>query len=261
VHGIAAIAMIESLVPAAGPVLGAALLLSLDWRGLFWILAALSVMALPFIVRVTPTELPGMDRTVDASYGRILANRKYRRLAISHALSFGGLLCFVASAPQLVINALGLTVNAFAALQVMSVTTFMVVASQAGRIAQRLGAARAIQLGAWIQVVLASVLLLAALFINVPFAAIAVFWCGFCGGLAVRGPATFSEALAVPPAQMGRAAAMLVLAMLLASALSTQLVAPFMAGRSIVPLATTMLVQVVISLALVIRYPIEHVTP
>ena len=259
VHGIAAIAMIESFVPAAGPVLGAALLLSMEWRGLFWILAALSALALPFIMRVTPRELPGMDRAVNASYGRILANSKYRRLVLSQALSFGGLLCFVASAPQLMVNALGLTVNAFAALQVMSVTTFIIVASQAGRITQRLGAARAIQLGAWLQVALAGALLLAALFIDMPFAAIAVFWCGFCGALAVRGPATFSEALAVPPAQMGRAAAMLVLAMLLASALSTQLVAPFMAGRSVVPLALTVLVQVVISLALVIRYPMVRI--
>src|SRR5262249_55539832 len=40
VRGIAAISMVEALVPAAGPVLGAALLVSLSWRGTFWILAA-----------------------------------------------------------------------------------------------------------------------------------------------------------------------------------------------------------------------------
>jgi len=260
VRGIAAIAMIESLVPAAGPVLGAALLLSMEWRGLFWILAALSLLALPFIVRVTPAELPGMDHSVDARYRRILANAKYRRLTISHALCFGGLLSFVASAPQLMINALGLSVSAFAWLQVMGVAMFIVMASQAGRISQRLGASRAVQLGAWLQVALSSVFLLAVIFMRVPFAGVAVFWCGFCGALAVRGPATFSEALALPPAQMGRASAMLVLAMLLTSAVSTQLVAPFMNRHSLTPLAFTVWLQVVISLALVVRYP-TNATP
>jgi DHA1 family bicyclomycin/chloramphenicol resistance-like MFS transporter len=255
VHGIAAISMIEALVPAAGPVVGAALLLGMEWRGLFWILAVLSVAALPFIVRVTPLQLPGLDRTLDASYGRILACRKYRRLTLSHALCFGALLSFVASAPQLMVNALGLTVAAFAALQVMGVASFMAVASQSGRISQHLGPARAIQLGGWIQLVLTSVLLVAALLVHVPFAGVAVFWCGFCGALAVRGPPAVSEALALPPAQMGRASAMLVLAMLLTSALSTQLVAPFMDGNSLVPLAVTVLIQVALSLALVLRYP------
>ncbi len=255
VRGIAAISMIEAMVPAAGPVLGAALLLSVDWRGLFWIVAIMSVVALPLIVRVTPVELPGLDHSVDASYRRILANRKYRRLALSHALCVGGLLTFVASAPQLVVNALGLQVSAFATLQVLGVATFMVMASQSGRISHRIGPARAVQLGATLQVVLCVGLLLSALLLPVSFAGVAVFWCGFCGSLAIRGPSAFSEALALPPSQMGRASAMLVLALLLASALGTQLVAPFMDGQSIVPLAVAVLVQVVISLLLVIPYP------
>ena len=255
VRGIAAISMIESLVPAAGPVLGAALLPSIDWRGLFWILAVLGVLALPFIVRVTPVALPGLDHAVDASYRRIIANRKYRRLALSHALSLGGLLSFVASAPQLMVNALALPISAFAALQVMGVTAFMIMASQSGRISQQLGAARAVLLGAWLQVVLCAALLLAGVWAKVSFVGIVVFWCGYCGAMAVRGPVAFSEALALPPSQMGRASAMLVLALLLSSALSTQLVAPFMDGRSVVPLAATVLVQVVLSLVLVIPYP------
>src|SRR6185436_5259869 len=36
VRGIAAISMVEAIVPAAGPVLGALLLRLTDWRGTFW---------------------------------------------------------------------------------------------------------------------------------------------------------------------------------------------------------------------------------
>src|SRR6185295_16243740 len=87
------------------------------------------------------------------------------------------------------------------------------------------------------------------------FAAVAVFWCAFTSVLAVRGPAAFSEALALPPVQMGRASAMLMLAILAAGALGTQAVAPFMSAASALPLAVAMLLLCGLSLALVLPYP------
>ncbi len=54
VRGIAAISMVEALVPAAGPVLGAALLVYLSWRGTFWILAGAALVVLPIVARITP---------------------------------------------------------------------------------------------------------------------------------------------------------------------------------------------------------------
>jgi hypothetical protein len=71
----------------------------------------------------------------------------------------------------------------------------------------------------------------------------------------VRGPAAFSEALRVPPAQMGRASAMMVLLLLVAGAAGIQGVAPFLAGASVAPLAGAMLAKTVASLALVLPYP------
>jgi energy-converting hydrogenase Eha subunit H len=54
---------------------------------------------------------------------------------------------------------------------------------------------------------------------------------------------------------MGRASAMMVLLLLLAGAVGTQGVAPFMAGSSAAPLAGTLLAMNVVSLALVMPYP------
>lgn len=255
VRGIAIISMVEAIVPAAGPVVGTALLAYTDWRGTFWVLSAVTLLMLPFVIRVTPRELPGLDRSVNAAYSAIIANRKYLRLALSHALSFGALITFVASAPLLMVNALGLDAPAFAALQVLGVATFIAMASQAGRISKRLGVARSIQLGAWAQALLCASMLLLGLVVNVSFAAIATFWCAFCAALAIRGPASFSEILAVPPAQMGRASAMLILAVLFAAALGTQLAAPFMGGQSAAPLLLVMLSACTLSLMLVIPYP------
>lgn len=255
VRGVATISMVEAIVPAAGPLFGAALLAHTDWRGTFWVLSALTLLVLPFAVRATPRALPGMDRSVNASYLTIIANRKFRKLALSHACSFGALIIFVSSAPQLVVHALGLGAAAFAGLQLIGVASFIVMASQAGRISKRLGTAGAIRLGATLHAVLCAVMLLLGLLAPPSFIVVALFWCAFCGALAVRGPATFSEVLALPPAQMGRASALLTLTVLLAGALGTQLAAPFMAGQSMTPLMTVMLFACVASLALLFPYP------
>lgn len=258
VRGLAAVGMVESIVPAAGPLLGAALLVHLDWRGLFWSLAGVSALVLPFAVRSTPRELPGMDKTVAAGYAAILRQPKYLRVGLSQALTMGALLTFVSSAPQLVVHALELEVAAFATLQLLSVATFMLVASQSGRVSQRWGAPAALQAGAWAQVALCIAFLAASFTMQPQFWWLALFWCGFCGALAIRGPAAMSEALRLPPAQMGRASAMLVLAMLLAGALGTQLVAPFMSQRSPAALAACMLVFCALSLLAVIPYPAQR---
>lgn len=257
VRGIAAISMVEAIVPAAGPVLGALLLHVMDWRGTFWVLAVLALGVLPWVVKIAPRRLPGLDLAHDAGYLGILRNRRFLRLAGSHALCIGALLSFLASAPQLLQNSLGLGSAAFATLQVLGVGTFMLGASQSGRWAARLGHARVVQWGSAIQVI-ACVLALGAalLWQQLPFAAIAAYWVCFCGALAIRGPATFGDALALPPAQMGRAAALLVLALLAAGAIGTQLVAPFLdQAGSAVPLFGGLLLMLLASAALVRRYP------
>lgn len=257
VRGIAAISMVEAIVPAAGPVIGAVMLRVVDWRGTFWVLAGLALLVLPWVVKIAPRRLPGLDMKHDAGYGAIFRNRSYLRLAGSHALCIGALLTFLASAPQLLHNTLGLGSAAFAMLQVLGVSAFMLGATQSGRLAAKLGHARVVQWGNAVQLVACGLALVGALVAQqLPFAAIAAYWVCFCGGLAIRGPATFGDALAVPPAQMGRATAMLILALLAAGAVGTQLVAPFMGhADSAAPLFASVLLMLMASAALVWPYP------
>lgn len=261
VRGLAAIAMIESIVPAAGPVLGTLLLTVMDWRGTFWVLAALTLLVLPFVVRITPPQLPGLDLRVRARYRDILGNGRFTRLALSHALCFGALLTFVASAPQLLHQVLGLPGSHFALLQVLGVLSFMAAASQSGRISQRLGPLRAVRLGGALHLGLCGGLLALSLVGPPPFAVVALFWTGFTAAMAVRGPPAFGLALQVPPAQMGRASAMLVLLLLLAGAAGTQGVAPFLSGGSAAPLAAALLLMNLASVALVWRARPDEAAP
>lgn len=249
VRGLAAISMVEAIIPAAGPILGALLLAHADWPATFWVLAIVTAMVMPFALRATPHELPGLDRSVVSTYRSILSNKVFLRLSLAHALSMGALLMFVASAPQLMSRA------EFAALQFVGVAAFVLFASQAGRITKWLGAPRSIQVGAVVQVVLCLVLLLASHTSKVPFWMLCAFWWFFCGGLAVRGPAAFSEALDLPAAQLGRASALMVLGILSSGAVGTQLVAPSLAGESATGLFLGGVTACAISLLLVIRYP------
>ena len=168
VKGIAAISMVEAIVPAAGPVLGALLLKVIDWRGLFWIVAGIALAVLPFVVRIAPRQLPGLGLAARSGWRDILRNRRFVRIALSHALCIGALLMFVASAPQLMANALHLPPSAFATLQVVGVSAFIVMASQSGRIARRLGNGGAVHVGAWIQLGLCSTLLVGAATTTLP---------------------------------------------------------------------------------------------
>lgn len=257
VRGIAAISMVEAIVPAAAPVLGALLLRVTDWRGTFWVLMGLSLLVLPWVVKIAPRRLPGLDMAHHASYLAIARNPRFLRLALSHALCIGALLTFLASSPQLLQHTLGLGSDAFAMQQVIGVSAFMLFAAQSGRLAARLGHARAVWLGNAVQVGACVLALVAALVLGaLPYAVLLAYWFCFCGALAIRGPATFGDALALPPAQMGRATAMLILALLAAGALGTQVVAPFMGhADSTVPLFGSVLLMLLASAALVWRYP------
>lgn len=257
VRGIAAISMVEAIVPAAGPVLGALMLPLIGWRGTFWLLASLALLVLPWVVRIAPRRLPGLDSSHDAGWLGLLRNRSYLRLAASHALCIGALLTFLASAPQLLLHSLGQGTAAFAVLQVLGVGSFMLGATQSGRLAARFGHARVVQWGSGAQLLACGLALGVTLaWGRPPYAVVLAYWMSFCGALAVRGPATFGDALAVPPAQMGRGTALLVLALLAAGSIGTQAVAPFM-GRtdSAAPLFASVLLMLAASAALVWRYP------
>lgn len=255
VRGIAAIAMVEAIVPAAGPVAGSAVLLVADWRGTFWAIALLTLVAMPFAIPASPRRLPGHDSTAPSGYRHLLRDGRYLRIALCHALGFGALITFVASAPQFLLQAFDGGPGDFALLQVLGVGAFILVASRAGRISDAIGAPRAIQAGAWLHLALCLGFLALATSGALDFVGTVVFWMAFCAVLGMRGPAAFSEALAVGPLQMGRASALLVLALLAAGAAGTQAAALFLEPQGVAAVAAVMVVLTAASAALVARFP------
>lgn len=255
VRGMAAISMIEAIIPAAGPVLGTALLLVTDWRSTFAIIGAVALLSMPFALNATPRQLPHHDDSAPSGYLALLGNARYLRLALSHSLCFAALLCFVGSGPQVLQAVMQWGDGAFATAQVCGVAAFIAVASQSGRISARLGPVRAVRVGAVVHVLLCAGFWWAWQDGPLAFGWVLAFWVVFCGTLGVRGPAAFSEALRVPMVQMGRASALMVLMLLVSSAAATQGVAPFLQQAGLEAVLVTMLALSAASLLLVLKLP------
>jgi MFS family permease len=258
VRGIAAISMIEAIVPAAAPVLGTALLVVADWRWTFALIGLVGLLALPFALRASPPAQPPSDTPVRTGYGVLLRSPRFVRLALAHALAFAALVSFVASAPQVLPGLSSLGNRAFALTQVCGVSAFILAASQAGRIGRALGTPGAVRLGALLHGLLCSALLAAWALERLSFAGVLGFWMAFCATLGLRGPPAFSDALAVPPPQMGRASALMVLTLLAAGAAVTQATALFLARWQLGAVAAGMALAAWASFALVARYPARN---
>ncbi|SFF54633.1 Predicted arabinose efflux permease, MFS family [Duganella sp. CF458] len=233
VKALAMVAMAESTVPALGPVAGAAIVLYADWRTTFWLIAAMSLLLLPLVARIVgrAAQLPPAASHARRGYAPLLRNRRYLRYALSYAVMFGALLMYVASAPVLVTHTLGLGIEAFAILQMCGVLAFMVGASAAVRMVQRLGQLWLMRTGTLLQCLAGAGLMgmaLAGLVGTRGLVALAVLAALFCAGLGLRGPATMGGALHAAGEDAGKGAGLLMFFAFACVAGATQLVAPFL---------------------------------
>ena len=234
VKALAMVAMAESTIPAIGPVAGAAIVLYADWRTTFWLIAAMSLLLLPLVARIVgQAPAPAAIRPAPApgGYAPLLRNRHYMRYALSYAVMFGALLMYVASAPVIVTQALGLGIEAFAILQICGVLAFMAGATAAVKLVKRLGQRWLMRSGTLLQFVAGAGLMgmgLAGLAGTRGLAALAVLAALFCCGLGLRGAATMGGALQAAGEDAGKGAGLLMFLSFACVAGATQLVAPFL---------------------------------
>lgn len=235
VKALAVVAMVESTIPALGPVIGTAIVLQAGWRSTFWLIAVLALLLLPLVARIigaAPTPAADAGHAAATSgYLPLLRNGRYMRYALSYAAMFGALLMYVASAPVLVTHALGLGIEAFAALQMFGVLAFMAGAAFAVRAVKRLGEQWLMRSGMLLQY-LAGAGLVAIALAGLAGAngqlALSLTAALFCGGLGLRGAATMGGALQAAGASAGKGAGLLMFMSFAAVACATQLVAPFL---------------------------------
>lgn len=158
-HGAAAqrvmarVMLLFAIAPAVAPVLGGALHDLFGWRSVFLFLALLAFLLLVMIHFVTGETLARDKRhsihpvAVGRAYIRVLRSGRFIALVSAFALMFGAFFLYVAGAPTVIYDFLGLGVNDFWVLFIPSVGAIMLGSQLSGRLAGRLSPAATVTTG------------------------------------------------------------------------------------------------------------------
>lgn len=147
------VSMIFSIAPAIAPIIGGWLLGWGNWPLIFWFLVAFSTVLLVVAMLWLPETHPPQARlelrpvALARDYWQIARNPRFLRLAGAGALSFGGLFLYIASAPAVIIDLLGMGERDFAWLFVPTIAGMSLGAWVSGRSAGRISGERAIAIG------------------------------------------------------------------------------------------------------------------
>ena len=145
--------LLFAIAPALAPVIGGLLQQWFDWRAVFWFLAGLGLL-LVALLSVGSSETHPRERrqsihplVVGRAYASALVSPRFMGLAFTFALRFGGFFLYVAGAPHIIYDHLGLGVNDFWVLFVPIVGGVMLGSYLAGRMAGLVTPERTVGIG------------------------------------------------------------------------------------------------------------------
>ena len=207
------VTLLFAVAPAIAPVLGAWLHDHLGWRSVFWFLTVFGALLVVMTVFIEETLAREQRRSfhpvsVFRVYASTLLHKQFPAMTLSLSFGFAGAFLYIAGAPSVIYDFLGLGTDDFGLQFIPMVAGLMTGAFVSSRMAHRLPPARVVLIG-FIIMVLAVVLnliqlsLLEAAVVNVigPLV-IYVF------GLAIMMPAVTILALDCFPRNRGAAASM-----------------------------------------------------
>ncbi|MDX2429071.1 MAG: multidrug effflux MFS transporter [Xanthomonadales bacterium] len=205
--------MLFALAPALAPVLGGWLHDHFGWRSVFWFLSIFGslLLLMGFFVSETLHNYQRRSihpRSVMRVYIGALLHKRFPALILCLSLSFGGLFLYIAGAPTVIYNFLGLGSEDFGWLFIPIVSGLILGASISSRLAHRWPAQKTISAGLLVMMV-ATVLNLAS--VNIATAGIFTVvgpLVLYVTGLSVMMPAITVLALDCLPTHRGTAASM-----------------------------------------------------
>lgn len=147
------VSMIFSIAPALAPIVGGWILGFADWRAIFWFLVAFSVLLYLLVYHLLPETHPPEHRLplraapLLGNYLAMLRHRRFLWLVVVSTLNFAALFLYIASAPVVVVQHLGLGEQDFGWFFVPVIAGMLLGAWVTGRAAGRHGARRMLSLG------------------------------------------------------------------------------------------------------------------
>ena len=147
------VTMIFSVSPAIAPIVGGVVVTYLDWRSIFLLLFAFALLLLWLCQRQLPETLAAEKRqsfnptSLWRNYRQIFVSPLFQLKAGAIACNFSGLFLYVASAPAIITQHLGLGSNDFSWMFVPSVAGIFLGALAANRMAGRARAGHQVLIG------------------------------------------------------------------------------------------------------------------
>ena len=159
--------LLFALAPAVAPVLGGWLHEQFGWRSVFWFLGAFGSLLILMGLFIKETLVDEHRRSIHPAavirvYISALLHKRFPALVLSLSLSFAGLFLYIAGAPTVIYDFLGLGTEDFGWLFIPIVGGLMLGASISSRLAHRWPAQRTISLGFLVMVLATVINILAA---------------------------------------------------------------------------------------------------
>ena len=205
--------MLFALAPAVAPILGSWLHDQFGWRSVFWFLSIFGSMLVLMGFFIKETLVDEHRRSIHPSavvrvYIEAILHKRFPALILSLSLAFAGLFLYIAGAPTVIYDFLGLDSHGFGWLFIPMVIGLMLGASVSSHLAHRWPAQRTITTGLMVMILAA-----ALNFIAVSWATASIFFVIgplvlYVIGLALMMPAITVLALDCLPTHRGTAASM-----------------------------------------------------
>jgi DHA1 family bicyclomycin/chloramphenicol resistance-like MFS transporter len=239
---LATITLIFGVAPAVAPIIGGWLQSVSGWRAVFVFLIVYGATTLAACWLKLPethppaARQPFAPRPLAANYLLLGRNPLMVLLCLAAALNFSGLFLFIAAAPALIYDFLGLTEHHFSALFIPTIGGIMIGATISGRLAGRVAPRRTVTIG--------FAVMLAAAALNTGYHAVfppALPWTVvpialYAIGMALAGPSLQLLVLDLFPANRGLASSLQGFTHSCCMALTAGLVAPLLSTGGL-PLA------------------------
>ncbi|MGN6428000.1 MAG: multidrug effflux MFS transporter [Leifsonia sp.] len=206
--------VVGGLAAVIGPLIGGALTVILDWRGLFLVLAAIGAVILVWVALGLPETLAHGNRTA-AGFGVIgrdlrmlLSDRRFVGAVVAQGFVYAALFAYLSGATYVLQGVYGLSPQAYALAFGLNSAGFMVFGYLAGRFSETWSVLGTLIVGLVIAGLGAVGLLVAGL-TSVPLAVVIVALFLLAAGTAVTSPPSTTLALAGYPRIAGTASSLL----------------------------------------------------
>jgi DHA1 family bicyclomycin/chloramphenicol resistance-like MFS transporter len=228
--------LLFALSPAIAPVLGGWLHDQFGWRSVFWFLSGFGMMLVVMGLFIKETLVHEQRQSIHPGavvrvYIDSLRNKRFPALILSLAFAFAGLFLYIAGAPTVIYDFLGLDSEDFGWLFIPIVTGLMVGASISSRLAHRWPANRTISAGYGLMIIAAMLNLLATAFTTASILTVIGPLVLFVLGLAILMPAITVLALDCLPQHRGTAASMQGFLQMVTNAAVASIAVPFLHAR------------------------------